>query len=229
MIDFHSHLLPGIDDGSSGLNESVGLLKLLSDQKIDTVVATPHFIANRESVDSFVERRKESFAKLETSVSPSFPNIKLGAEVAYYDGISRLEGLGKLFIEGTDILLLEMPCSKWSTSTVRELYSITSSGMMRVMLAHIERCLFMQSTEVAEHLLESGVIMQSNASFFAGMMTKRKACRLLRNGVIHVLGSDCHNLTVRPPRLGEALNVIEKRLGSRAIGQIDRFGKSLLA
>lgn len=228
MIDFHSHILPSMDDGSSSVKETLELLGRLSEQHIDTVAATPHFIADRESIQSFISRRAEALARVREYSGAAVPDIRLGAEVAFYDGISMLEGLENLCLEGTDILLLEMPCSKWSSYTVRELYSLTSSGTVTVMLAHIERCLFEQSPDTLEHLLDDGVIMQSNASFFINRLTRRKACSMLKGDLIHVIGSDCHNITARPPRIGEAYEIIEKRLGAEVLHRVESRSSSLI-
>jgi len=111
MIDFHAHILPGIDDGSKSVDESMTMLDSMSKQGIKKVIATPHFFANYESVDSFIERRKTAFQFLEER-PPNSPEILLGAEVKYYDGISHLLDLKKLRIEGSRLLLFEMPFNR---------------------------------------------------------------------------------------------------------------------
>ncbi|MBQ8395535.1 MAG: capsular polysaccharide biosynthesis protein, partial [Oscillospiraceae bacterium] len=65
IIDFHTHVLPKIDDGSSSLKESIGMLRLEAEQGIETVVATPHFYANHDSPEAFLERRKMAQERLE--------------------------------------------------------------------------------------------------------------------------------------------------------------------
>lgn len=217
MVDFHCHCLPGIDDGSRSVEESIKILEMLSGQGINSVVATPHFIANNETVDVFLERRQKSYESLSEKLSDNIPCIRLGAEVEFYEGISNLTGLNKLCIEGTDIILLEMPNVKWTQGVINELYRLVSLGNIQIMLAHIERCLFLQDWEVVDYLLRNDVIMQSNASNFIGFLTKRKACKYLKDNIIHVLGSDSHNITSRPPRIKEALDVIEKKLGNDAV------------
>lgn len=217
MVDFHCHCLPGIDDGSRSVEESIKILEMLSGQGINSVVATPHFIANNETVDIFLERRQKSYESLSEKLPDNLPCIRLGAEVEFYEGISNLTGLNKLCIEGTDIILLEMPNVKWTQGVINELYRLVSLGNIQIMLAHIERCLFLQDWEVADYLLRNDVIMQSNASNFIGFLTKRKACKYLKDNIIHVLGSDSHNITSRPPRIKEALDVIEKKLGNDAV------------
>ena len=217
MVDFHCHCLPGIDDGSRSIEESIKILEMLSGQGINSVVATPHFIANNETVDVFLERRQKSYESLSKKLLDNLPCIRLGAEVEFYEGISNLTGLNKLCIEGTDIILLEMPNVKWTQGVINELYRLVSLGNIQIMLAHVERCLFLQDWEVVDYLLRNDVIMQSNASNFIHFLTKRKACKYLNDNIIHVLGSDSHNITSRPPRIKEALDVIEKKLGNDAV------------
>ncbi len=228
MVDFHCHCLPGIDDGSQSVEESIKILEMLSHQGVNSVVATPHFIANNETVESFLQRRKKSYEELSENLHDNLPDIKLGAEVEYYDGISSLTDLKKLCIEGTNILLLEMPNVRWTQGVINELYRLVSMGNIQIMLAHIERCLFLQDWTVVDYLLRNDVIMQSNASNFLRFLTKRKACKYLRDNIIHVLGSDSHNIISRPPRIKEALDVIEKKLGNNAVEHLKRVSQDII-
>jgi len=141
MVDFHSHILPAIDDGSRDVAESLELIKLLKEQGINTVVATPHFIANQESLDSFLIRRSNAFNLLKTEFTDNDISILLGAEVKFYPGISRMEGLEKLCIEESNILLIEMPFEKWSELTVKEILEISNLKNLTVVIAHIDRYL----------------------------------------------------------------------------------------
>jgi len=115
MIDLHSHILPNLDDGSKDADESIALLNLLANQGIETVVATPHFYANDESVENFLKRRTESYEILSQRLYDGLPKIFLGAEVRYYQGISRMPDINKLCIDGTNhlkqsILAVKMFC-----------------------------------------------------------------------------------------------------------------------
>ena len=227
MIDFHSHILPGIDDGSSDIQESLKLLDMLSQQCVTTVVATPHFFANDQSVEQFLERREESFRDLSKAISDSAPKILLGAEVKYYPGISRMENLKKLCIESSDLLLLEMPMTEWTEYTVKELMDISCNGSITLVLAHIERYLKLQQMQTLRRLVECDILMQVNATFFTRLTTRRKACRLLKENLIHLIGSDCHNSVYRPPLIGKAIEIIEKRLGTDFLEDITVFSDSL--
>ena len=228
MIDWHSHVLPQIDDGSRSLEESAELLTMLSAQGVNTVIATPHFYPNDESMSKFLERRALAYEKLASILNDSMPKVILGAEVSYYSGISHNEELSKLCIEGTRLLLLEMPFAKWTDHTIREIIEIASRGDVTVVLAHIERYFDIQSEKIFASLQEYGVIMQVNSSFFNRNTTKRKALKLLANGKIQLIGSDTHNVSTRPPTLSDAYNTIEKKFGKDFIYEINGYGRFLL-
>lgn len=228
MIDWHNHVLPAMDDGSRDVAESIAMLGMHASQGVGTVIATPHFYANDESVDSFLERRRRSYETLKEQLPPDAPAVLLGAEVRYYQGISRLADLKKLRIEGSKLLLLEMPMNTWTEYMIRELIELSGKGGLRIVLAHIERYLNLQSRDVWDRLRETGILMQTNASFFTALSTRRKAMTLLREGDIHFLGSDCHNLTSRPPRIGKAFEAIQKKLGVDYIQLMNEYGYSVL-
>ncbi len=227
MIDWHSHVLPEMDDGSHNVAESIAMMQAQAAQGITMVIATPHFYANDESVDSFLKRRDRAKEKLCEQLTADLPSLRLGAEVRYYPGISRLQGLSALGIEGSNLLLLEMPMGRWSESMVREVIAMSGRDGICLVLAHIDRYWALQSREVWSRLLENGILMQTNASFFSAFTTRRKALTLLGEGYIHVLGSDCHNMTSRPPRIGSAYDVIQKRFGADYLCQMNEFGYSL--
>lgn len=228
MIDWHSHILPKMDDGSRSVDESLSMLDVMRAQGVSSVVATPHFYANDESVDSFLHRRELSFELLSKSLSPSHPRIYCGAEVAYYPGIAKMKGLSSLAIGNTDILLLEMPFNKWTKYTVKELYELAGTSGLRIVLAHIERYITFQNSSTFAELCANGLYMQVNASFFKGIGNRMKAYGLLNSGLIHFIGSDCHNLTSRPPNLDEAYKSIKKKFGNEYVSQMNEFGKLLL-
>ena len=229
MIDWHSHVLPAMDDGSRDMAQSIALLKMQIAQGVDTVVATPHFHANDESVDHFLDRRAKACEALKGEISDLSLQILQGAEVRYYQGIARMKELKKLCIEDTKLLLLEMPFGKWTEYMVRELEELSRIGGLQIILAHVERYPSMQSYDTRERILQSGILMQVNASYFLSFLTKRKALSLLRDGYIHLLGSDCHNTESRPPLLEGAFSVIEKKMGREFLENMDQFGHFMLA
>ncbi len=227
MVDLHSHILPGIDDGSRNVEESLQLLRMLSEQGVSRVAATPHFSADRESVEDFITRRQRSYETLIKETGEGMPEIMLGAEVKYYQGISRMDDLKKLCIEGSNLFLLEMPMTRWTEYIIKELLEISCSRGVALVLAHIERYLKLQTPEVWERLLEGGVLMQVNATFFTELRTRRKAISMLKNSAIHFLGSDCHRAVERPPYISGAVEIIGKKMGGKFLALMTEYANSM--
>lgn len=234
MIDFHSHILPGIDDGSRNVKMSLGMIEALGRQGVDTICATSHFYVSQRTPEHFLERRQEAYELLEPVLNDDAPRILLGAEVLYFPGISRLESLPDLCLEGTDVLLLEMPFTEWQEYWVREVQDLALSGEFTILMAHIERYYARQPRQVWDRLLELDVLMQANADYFLQQdsifrfRNRNKALKLLKEGRIHLLGTDTHNLTSRPPRMKEARAVIREELGKQALERIDELGEELI-
>lgn len=229
MIDFHSHILPSIDDGSKSAEMSLQMVSALASQGVDTVAATSHFYATERTPQRFLQRRAEAYDRLKAVLPEDAPRILLGAEVLYFPGISRMEELPQLCLEGTDLLLLEMPFTAWNERMIREVDELSRSGVCRIVMAHIERYYFKQPVSALDSFLEQDVLMQSNAEFFLSLRTRHKALKLLREGRIHLLGTDCHNMSSRAPRMADARALIRKRLGDEMLGEIDALGEELLA
>lgn len=228
MIDWHSHILPGIDDGSRNAAESLEMLAMLSEQGVSTVIATPHYNANFESPDAFIARRDAAYDTLGATLPKESPRILRGAEVQYYAGISKLAALESLCIEGSDILLLEMPFTAWTEMMINEVIHIAATRRITVMLAHIERYLHFAPRGTWQRLCAEGILLQTNASFYIARMSRRKALTMLREGTVHVIGSDCHNISERPPRLGQAYEIISKKCGDLFLKELSAWGNSLL-
>lgn len=203
MIDIHSHILPGIDDGSKSVEESLDMLRASAQQGIGCVAATPHFYSMENSPERFLARRKTAAEQLRAAWQPGLPKLLLGAEVYFFTGISQMEDIDALCLGGT-VLLLEMPFCPWTDRMVSEISVLRSQRELTVVLAHIERYLHWQTKALWNELLDMGLLMQCNASFFLDWRTRGKARRMLAEGRVHLLGSDAHNMSSRPPRLGEA-------------------------
>ena len=204
------------------------MIKALSESGVDTICATPHFYADRIGVGEFLERRAESADIVGSLLDKNSPRILLGAEVRYYAGISRMEALCELCIEDTGLLLLEMPFCRWTEYTQRELAELAGAAPFGVVLAHIERYMKFQNKKTWDRLYNEGLYMQVNADFFSSFSTRRKAVKMISSDMIHFIGSDCHNMTTRPPDLAGAYNVIEKKLGAQFRQAVDSYGYSMI-
>ena len=207
-IDFHTHILPAVDDGSHSFQESLAMLRQEQEQNVDLVVLTPHFYAAENDVETFLKRREASWQHLQPHLTADLPRTCLGAEVQYFEGIVQTENIFKLGIEGSHLFLLEMPFSKWSKEMIRDILALNGTAERQVVLAHIERYLPYQTEKVWDLLLENHVLMQCNASFFQNWRTKHQALSMLRRGRIHMVASDCHDQKVRVPNLKKAYEII---------------------
>lgn len=172
------------------------------------MAATPHFYPSETSLGRFLERRAQAIRQLQAVWRPEFPTLLMGAEVYYFPGISHAGGLEVLCIERTPLLLLEMPLCTWSERIIAEIKALQNRPGFTILLAHIERYLHAQRRAVWNELLEAGVLMQCNARFFLRWNTRRKAIRLFDTGRVHLLGSDCHNMTQRSPCMAGALKIM---------------------
>lgn len=232
MIDFHSHVLPCMDDGSRSVQESLRMLRSAASQGIPCMAATPHFYAEKETPETFLDRRERSEAMLREGMEnqQGLPRILPGAEVRYYEGFSRTLALNKLVIRNTRLLLLEMPFVPWTERMLQEVRNAQEQLDVTVVLAHIERYLPMQNggPRFWDQLEELGVLVQANAGFFIRIRDRGKALRLLRQDRIHLLGSDCHNTRSRPPNLGRAVSIINNRLSAKQVRGMEGREKRLL-
>ena len=232
VIDFHSHVLPGIDDGSQSLEESIALLRMQKQQGINCVVATPHFYAHHDTPEAFLKRRAHAENKLREEMQkyPDLPELKIGAEVYFFKGISDSDVISELTIDSKRCILVEMPVSPWTESAYRELEGLYVKRGIVPIVAHIDRYITRFRTfGIPKRLSELPVVVQANAEFFLNRSTSSMALRMLKNDGIQLLGSDCHNLRTRKPDIGEALALIRQRLGDDAIARINACERDLLA
>ena len=221
MIDFHSHILPYIDDGSKSIQQSDAMLELLCASGVKKVVFTPHFYPYNDDLDRFLHRRDEAYKKLLNEAASHNLDYVLGAEVLYYKGISRSNNIKKLCIEGTDLLLLEMPFFGWNSNEKEEIECLVEEMPYTVILAHIERYIdFEDNFDFILDLKAKGLITQINASFVAEKRTTKKAIKLIKNGCVDIIASDSHDLDSRRPQFKEAFSIIEKKLNVSVVERL---------
>lgn len=229
MVDFHSHILPGIDDGAQDIETSLKMLKICADTGIDTVVATPHcHPVHPDKIHSFLQRRDYSAEQLRSAISASgdkYPEIVLAAEIRIYDGISQYDDLDKLTISGTDYILLEMPYEKWKYDTFDEIYNITRRGLKPIMV-HLDR--FLDQEHLFDELYAMDLLYQINSCAFIDKNTRKMIVRLLENHAAHIIGSDTHNLSDRKPDVAKAYEIIGKKFGEEYVDFFIKNGRNIL-
>lgn len=194
LIDFHSHFLPQIDDGSRDIKESVDILDIMSKAGVDRIVATPHFYCTEQSVDEFIEKRDDAYKRLIPELKEDHPKITLGAEVLYDHSLVRYEKLPELCIQGTSWLLLEMPYTDLDDRIIDGVAEMTERDDVKILVAHIERYLNFTSMKRLEQLMRLDVLGQINAKSLTSFRSKRHCMKLIEHGYVHVLGSDYHRI-----------------------------------
>lgn len=195
------------------------VLKSSYQQGVRRMFATPHYYPV-ESIASFLERRQAAYERLlaVTEGETDIPQICLGAEVAYRPGLGYVEELSKLCIGSSRYLLLELPFTRWNRELVRDVRNMCAAFGITPILAHIERYLENGQKDILNQLLELDVLVQMNAGYLQHFSTAGKGRRLLKFGTVQLLGSDCHNMTSRPPKMGNAAAYLQKkRMGNTLI------------
>ncbi len=240
VIDFHSHILPGIDDGSKDTEMSLEMLRRMKAYGADAVCATSHFYGSRRTLEHFLSRRagaaerlfeameKEREAEAQAGVQSKELKILLGAEVAFYSGLTRENEVEKLCIGDSNTLLLEMPFSPWTDFEINEVGSLCFDHGLNVVIAHLERYTGIASEDMIKQLLRLPVYVQINCESLLPVFGRRPWLKMFKEGQAKLLGSDAHNLSDRAPNLGAGREIIKKKLGADALTEIDRCAHELL-
>ena len=224
-IDLHSHILPQLDDGSDSVEMSLAMLYQMAEQGVDVVCATSHYYAKHNSIPAFCERRAEALERLSSVLTAELPRVLPAAEVAYFPHMEE-QDLTPLCIQGTRTLMLEMPFSDWTGLQLETVEALVLDCRYDVVLVHPERFCFSKSNKhKLEKLAELPIGLQVNAGSLLRWGTRRLALDILQMAHMPLLGSDCHNLTSRPPNLKEGRKVVMQKLGEVFLKKIDRYGE----
>lgn len=230
-VDFHTHVLAHIDDGSSSSSESVQMLKQEYNAGIKTVIATPHFYADIDRPERFLEKRQDAYNRLMEKIhgEENIPEIVLGAEVFYFDGIEDWDILPKLTLGNSNYILIELNRSSINNSVLESLAEFKSKTGLTPIIAHIDRYISAFKTGgLPEILSEMDVLIQMNTSFLMNFPDSLRAIKLLKNEQVHLLGSDCHNLTSRVPNMDKAQEIILKKAGEQTLNRLVETENQLL-
>lgn len=234
MTDLHTHILPGMDDGAKTEEESLALLRMEQNQGVDTVVLTPHFYPQQESIEQFLARREDAVGRLRKAIdaegtdAQGLPQLLVGAEVLWRSDLSDVEHLDRLCIEGTQNLLLELPFSLWSGQLINQLYDMIGQTGITPVIAHLERYLALQPKALIEEILDIGIPVQISAEVLTHPLRRGGAMKLLKSGRAHLLASDCHDCTNRPPDLAAGMEIVRRKLGESFARDLSAYADSLV-
>ena len=232
MIDFHSHILPGVDDGAQTLKDSLSMLRESFMQGTDLIVSTSHFYGEEEYPREFLKRRNAAALQLKNAIFMStqiYPRIVLGAEVLFFPGISEAEDIQHLQIGNTGTILIEPPMAHWSDNMLDEIQQLGRNFDLVPIIAHVDRYMnILQDNTLIDRVIQRNLVVQVNGSYFLNPKTQGAAFNNLKAGKIQLIGSDCHNLDSRPPNLGAVRKLARECYMEKELRQLHQNGADLL-
>jgi protein-tyrosine phosphatase len=233
LIDLHSHLLPGIDDGAKDLVTSLAMARVAVADGITTIACTPHILPgvynnSGPAIRQAVARLAESIAKAGipiTLVTGADVHIAPDLDVQLRDGRA-------LTLNNSRYLLLEPPHHVLPPRLEDLIFELQAAGYVPI-LTHPERLSWVEGRyDLIRRLVSSSVLMQITAGSVMGRFGRGPlywAERMLDEGLCHLLATDAHNTEQRAPRMAEARDVVAQRLGDdEAINLVLRRPQGIL-
>ena len=229
MIDIHTHILPGLDDGAQDIEISSAMLQAEQAQGVRTVVFTPHYYG-RISPEQFIEKRQNAFNQLQ-ALLPEGMQTRFGAEV-YFTGmnIPDFEVLSSLTIEGTNYILFEFPFMlPWGSELLERLSDFIAETGYIPIIAHVERYHeVMKNPELVTRFINMGCLIQLNARAFSSKYERKFAFALLKHGLVHCISSDAHDTALRAPDLAKVKELIQQAGYTKEWEQTQAYMRSIL-
>ena len=226
ITDFHTHILPAIDDGATNTEEALAMLQSLYDQGVRRVVLTPHFYPQRTSITDFLQRRDAAMKTLlAIEDRPKDMELILAAEVYMHEAVLNIpyDELRKLCIPATDYILTELPYGVDLTpSVLRRVSALIYNYDCVPVLAHIERYFHRIGRKAVSELLDEGCRLQINLNHWERLspLKKYRLKQHIKKQEIDCCGSDCHNMTERPPLFIDSATRLDATFGKRTANAI---------
>jgi len=195
--DFHSHLIPGIDDGAQTMEDSIELIKGLVELGFKKIITTPHCMV--DYYRNTPEIINSGLAKVQEELKNQKIDILLEAAAEYYldDDFERKINAGEVLTFGNNYVLFELPFISEPPNLGQVLFTLQSMGY-RPILAHPERYGFYYNEfEKYQEFVDRGVHLQINLMSLMGHYspeTKKVAEKLIDRGLVTFIGSDLHNV-----------------------------------
>lgn len=230
LFDMHSHILPGVDDGAEDMSESLAILKIMREQGITHVAATPHFYAASDNLELYLQRVSEAYNRLKAEAAESgLPKIYLGSEVLYYRGIGKSEAVFKLCINSSPFLLLELSDNCIGNGLFEDLTDLRREMGIKPIIAHIERYFkFPKYRKLLSFISENGIPAQINASSLFNPVLCPITVKLIKKNLVSFMGTDSHSVSGRPPLIKPALEVVAEKNGPKYANGFIRNSQKLL-
>lgn len=217
MIDLHSHVLPGLDDGAADEAAALAMCRLAVEDGITLLVATPHLYGGVGAADPGViagaaERLRKRLAEEKIDLE-----IRFAAEMPLLENAVDLyrSGTWPAYDAGRRYVLLEMPPIRDGLDILRQMIFQLRIEGTTPLLAHPERLDLLDAPEAVEGLVMQGALLQITAAclFDPGSRAQHRAVEWLQRGWVHAVASDAHDPVHRPPRLAPARRWLEENFG----------------
>lgn len=223
-LDIHSHILPGVDDGSQNMDMTIEMIDTAYSQGVRTIIATPHYYCgHKNNSGNYIQKIYNETVSVINRKYKDF-NLLLGNEIYFREeAIEKLKSKEIFTLADTRYILIEFSPAAEYKFLYNAVQKCVNSGYCPI-LAHIERyaCLYKKEDKIRE-LICAGAYMQVNAENFKkrGFFSQKSFCmKLLQKKLVHFLGSDCHNMDLRSPDLGPAIKYMEKKTEKAIFDQI---------
>ncbi len=218
MIDFHSHILPQIDDGSKSLEETIRILEEARDVGFEKIISTSHYMEKYYEVDE--EQRLQLIKQID------FQDIELylGSEIYVTNEIVQLLKDKKAStINNSRYVLYELPMHSKNMNDKEIIYRLVENGYIPI-IAHPERYSYVQEDpKYVEELAEMGALFQANYGSIIGMYgdkAKKTVKKLLKQDLIHFLGSDVHRPEQIYPKIPKILKKLSKIVSEEKLEEL---------
>ena len=216
MVDIHSHILPGLDDGAEILEDAVQMAEIAAASGIYHMAATSHGNIYPYTLEEY----RKSFELLTETLKEREIPLKLypGMEIFLNENaFIRLKKEKLLSLNKTNYLLVEVDFEEWPENLVRWIQKLQAQGY-RIVLAHPERYIFLQrDPELAYYLEEQGCVLQLNAGSIVGdfgRTCESLAWQFLQHGIAGAVATDAHDIRYRSPDIRRAVRMLDQELGS---------------
>lgn len=222
MTDLHTHILPGMDDGPGEPIGAGSLVERQLLQGVDRIALTSHYHCEGEPLDAFLRRREAAFSVLR-GLCPPEVSLKRGCEVYFSPSLLELD-LASLCLEGTNVLLLELPVLQKPAFLREVLTGLVQRGIMPL-IAHVERYQYVaRDPRILAEWMALGALIQVNAK---SVIDGGLARKLIKWGLCQVVASDAHSLEHRPPNLRPALDTVAKLCGPAKARELEQNAAAL--
>jgi len=214
MLDIHSHIIPGIDDGSKNMEMTLEMLKNAEKEGIKEIVATPHYLL--EYGEATIEEVKNHVKEINAILETERINVKIysGQEIYFTEKIIEDYIKGNIgTINDSRYMLIEFPIDKFDENTFDILYELQVRDIVPI-IAHPERYKpFIEKPSLINEFINQGYLFQVNAGSIEGKFgeTVRKTVNIfLKNHIYNFMGSDAHNVKNRNTGLKDAISLLDE-------------------